>query len=161
MTNTKELRLHLIRHAETEWQSPTGKDYDRCINEEGKLHAQMLGMFLKKSQLNNPVCYCSAAQRTRQTLEQLLMHVPFEQINFKEELYLADFLTLFRFISSMTEKVDIVLVGHNNGISDLAHYLTGQNQAMGNCDYLELVFTFDNWACISSNTAVVRNSFRD
>lgn len=161
MTNTGGLRLHLIRHAETAWQSSTGKDYDRCIDEEGKSHAQRLGKYLQASNLKDAHCYCSAACRTRETLDQLLLYVSFEQVEYREELYLADFLTLFRYISSKSESVDIVLVGHNNGISDLAYYLTGKQHVLGNCDYLELYFTCDNWTYISSDSAVVRNSFRE
>ncbi len=161
MKNNDHLHLHLIRHAETEWQSNTGKDFDRKITDDGRKHVIRLGQFLNTFHFHDIHCFCSSAMRTRETLDQLSTYVQFNQVSFKDELYLADFLTLFQFVANTPAQSDLLLIGHNNGLSELATYVSGQSIMMGNCEYLKLSFPISDWRYMTKDSGSLTNLFRD
>lgn len=151
------LRLHLLRHAKTEQTSPTGKDFDRPLMPKGNLQCEGLKMFFKTLPPIDTV-YCSMAKRTQQTLEVLLNRLP--EPNYGDDLYLCGSKTMLQLLWSEKPKGDILIVGHNFGISDLASYFSDEDIELRTGEYIRLVFDCDNWSETSRGMGVIKERFR-
>jgi phosphohistidine phosphatase len=107
---------------------------------------------LAQSQIAVTRVFCSSAQRTRQTWTEIADLFPSATISFHDELYLASASELLTFLSSKNSPQTSLLIGHNEGLSDLASYLTGSDLHLKTCGYLQLSFPFDHSGFISANT---------
>ena len=104
--------------------------------------------------LQPEVIFCSSAKRTRQTLKEVQKKFNFDnKIEFKDELYLASMAEMFDFVSNLSSENDALIIGHNNGISDLITYLTDDFIDVPTCTFVTLSFDVDNWNEISKGLA--------
>tara|TARA_Y100000991_G_scaffold81463_1_gene61495 strand:+ start:12915 stop:13397 length:483 start_codon:yes stop_codon:yes gene_type:complete len=151
------LKLYLVRHANA-LESSLG-DYERALSEKGKNQCIELKNFivLKEIDLNNKV-YCSAAKRTKGTHS--LIFNRSKKVSFHKSLYLASSNDLLAFLCSLQSKEDIFLIGHNNGLSDLASYLTGKSVGMKTAACVEIDFPFQNSKFISKGTGEINSYHR-
>jgi len=148
------LTLHILRHANTLSSSSTGQDFDRELSSKGLQQSEVLGSFFKMNNLQPEVIFCSSAKRTRQTLKQIQNIFQFEnRIKFKDELYLASMGEMFDLVSNLKSKKDALIIGHNNGISDLVTYLTDDFIDVPTCTFVSLSFDTSNWQEISKGMA--------
>lgn len=152
--------LHFLRHAKTNQNSPTGVDFDRELLQRGneqlrELHAKIASQHLSISRV-----YCSSAQRTRQTLTQITEFFPDATISFHDELYLATKADLLNFITQQKSSEEILIIGHNEGLSDLVSYLTDSEIHLKTCGYIKVSFPFDHSGYLSSGTGSVVERFR-
>lgn len=152
------MKLHLLRHAKTEERSSSGRDIDRKLLPKGIAQATELRSFL--NDLRGLNLHCSTATRARQTLDILVEEREIGSVFFTEDLYLCSHLDLLHYLNGIEGQKDILLVGHNNGISDLATYLTGQFIDLKTCGYVCLEFKLDSWQEISKETATVLQVYR-
>ena len=158
------LTLCLLRHAKSSWDIPGGDDFDRPLAPKGQKAAPMMGAYLAEHGLRPDLILCSAAARTRATLDLVM---PFFEpappaLAYEDTLYHAtasQLLSRLRNISPRWSKV--MLIGHNPGFYDLAtavtaniesplaHTLAAKYPTAGLC-----VFTFEtaNWAKIAART---------
>ena len=84
--------LHLLRHAKTNQNSPTGIDYDRELLPRGYEQIAELKQFFAQHPIQPKHILCSSAMRTRQTLAELQDFWPSAQIQFIDELWSKDVL---------------------------------------------------------------------
>jgi phosphohistidine phosphatase len=148
------LTLHILRHANTHSSSVTGKDFDRELSSKGLKQSEVLASFLKMNNFQPEVIFCSSAKRTRQTLKEVQKKFNFDnKIEFKDELYLASMAEMFDFVSNLSSENDALIIGHNNGISDLITYLTDDFIDVPTCTFVTLSFDVDNWNEISKGLA--------
>ena len=148
------LTLHILRHANTHSSSVTGKDFDRELSSKGLKQSEVLASFLKMNNFQPEVIFCSSAKRTRQTLKEVQKKFNFDnKIEFKDELYLASMEEMFDFVSNLSSENDALIIGHNNGISDLITYLTDDFIDVPTCTFVTLSFDVDNWNEISKGLA--------
>jgi phosphohistidine phosphatase len=119
------MRLYLLRHGDAEIKSSTGKDFDRGLTELGiKQIERVKKRFIQEAEGVEFTVFCSAAKRTRETWGILASAVVVEELEFLDELYLADRAHLLNFLWNVNHPTnDILLIGHNEGISELASYL--------------------------------------
>lgn len=119
------MKLYLLRHGDAEIKSSTGKDFDRNLTELGRSQVERVKKrFLKESEGVEFTVFCSSAKRTRETWGIIASVVVVEELEFLDDLYLADHNHLLNFLWNVHHPTDdILIVGHNNGISDLASYL--------------------------------------
>ena len=61
------LQLNLIRHAKTETQSNSGRDFDRELMPKGREQAEILAAFLQENGIQLGNVFCSTAARTKET----------------------------------------------------------------------------------------------
>lgn len=153
------LQLHLIRHAKTEKISQTGSDFDRALLPKGIKQAKALATFLENKQ-NFEILLCSSAKRTQETKNILSEKLIFHSIKDFPELYLASQFEILQLICEQQDVKVIWIVGHNEGISDLASYLTGNNIHMKTCAYVCLTPTIDQWSHLTANSCLVSDLFR-
>jgi phosphohistidine phosphatase len=144
--------LHFLRHAKTNQVSPTGRDFDRELLPRGYEQLSELRSKLAQSPITVTRVFCSSAKRTRQTWTEIADLFPNATISFHDELYLASASELLTFLSSKNSPQTSLLIGHNEGLSDLATYLTGSDIHLKTCGYLQLSFPFDHSGFISAST---------
>jgi phosphohistidine phosphatase len=155
--------LHVLRHAKTEVQSALKKDFDRALIEKGELQAASVGDYFSE---NLPKCstHCSTSKRTRQTIKlvEKAMKESSEKIGkitFSDELYLASKDNLLSYIWNLGITKHVLLIGHNEGLSELVSYLSGQFTNLSTGDYICLEFECENWNETSFETGKVISNF--
>jgi len=154
------MKLHLLRHAKTNQISPTGKDFDRELLPRAYEQSAELKRYLQDHPIAPKHILCSSAVRTRQTLDQikaLFANVP---VTFLDELYLASAGELLKIINELQSPEDILLIGHNEGISELASELSAAFILLKTCGLVSLEFPFESSAMVSKETGVLVGSFR-
>lgn len=126
------MKIHLLRHAKTEVLSPTGKDFDRELAEKGLRQAIEMKAFLSKTDWKKTLLLCSDASRTKQTLENVSLEGQFKAIEYSNELYLAEAMHLKTLIADQ-ENYYLFIIGHNNGLSELAEELCSNSICLKTC----------------------------
>ncbi len=113
--------LCLLRHCKSAWPSGT-PDFERPLNGRGRDSAARMGRYLGQQKLTPDVVLCSAATRTRETLDlgSLFWSAP-PTIVIEPDLYLAGERTLLAHIKRIDPRHKVALViGHNPGMQGLA-----------------------------------------
>ncbi|WP_194097942.1 SixA phosphatase family protein [Marivivens aquimaris] len=118
-------RLILIRHAKSDWGDLNQPDKERNLNERGCRQAPLVGRWLRKNGYVPDVVLCSAAVRTRETLDLLALETT---VIYEDALYLATPDVMFRELSTHDEAC-VALIGHNPGIGELAYALAAEPAA--------------------------------
>ncbi|TAJ89353.1 histidine phosphatase family protein [Reyranella sp.] len=126
----------LLRHAKSSWDSAAQNDHDRPLNRRGERAADILADHLAAKGPRPDLILCSTAMRTRQTLAPLVkaLGLPAPPISLEKELYLASEDALLERLQALAEVVQtVLLIGHNDGIGQLAGTLagTGREPALG------------------------------
>jgi phosphohistidine phosphatase len=143
--------LLVIRHAKTESDAASGRDFDRELLPRGRDDARTIGRHLARlGHLRGPI-HCSTAARARQTLELLLESAPAaDPVAHFEELYLAELDTLLGRIAATPDDVEqLTIVGHNSGLEDLVGALTGSPLPMPTAGYALIRFEPPRWADVA------------
>ncbi len=118
----------LLRHAKSSWTSPGLDDHERPLNERGEQAARAMAHHLATRAVRPDLILCSTAARTRATLAPVLdeLGTPAPPIALESGLYLASEDALLERLRDLPEEVGtILLVGHNDGIGELARRLAG------------------------------------
>ncbi|CAN5886492.1 histidine phosphatase family protein [soil metagenome] len=118
----------LLRHAKSAWNDARLDDHERPLNGRGERSAKaMADHFARQGPLPDLIL-CSTALRTRQTLAALLKQLPTPAppISLEHELYLASEARLLDRLRAVADTVStVLLIGHNDGIGNLAAALAG------------------------------------
>ena len=154
------MKLHLIRHAKTNQVSPTGKDYDRELLPRGWRQCKELDLFFSRMSFSNADVYCSGAARTRETLQGIESNFPEDNVGYTDDLYLCGLKDYLKIIWSNSSKEDMVMIGHNFGISDVANYFLDTYLEMKTAEYICIEFPFDSWELAFQSTGIMKNRFR-
>lgn len=156
------LTLNLIRHAKTQQTSPTGKDYDRELLDKGVSQANMLGNYLQTHHISLGKIICSSAVRTQQTKSIICQQLSERcNVEYTKELYHAFYSEMLDIIRSYGKNEPIVtLIGHNEGISQLASYLSGESIHQRTSEIISLAIPFDSWDYLSQGTAGIIYQYR-
>lgn len=152
------MQLHLIRHGKTNQASKTGRDFDRELLGRGIQQSQDLGKVISGG-LNLNIL-CSSSQRTRETFENLCKTGTFSSAVYMDNLYLCSQNDLLEIIWKTNDRRDLMIIGHNFGISDLAGYFLDEDVEMRTGEYLLLEFPFDHWKEVSRATATLVHRYR-
>ncbi len=123
--------LTLMRHAKSDWANPSLGDAERPLNARGEKAATRMGQFLKENDLTPDLILCSAATRTKQTLELISPHLdPVPPVLFRTSLYLASPDEMLKQIKAAKDEYRHLLVlAHNPGLEMLAMTLTNTEQS--------------------------------
>lgn len=150
--------VHLLRHTKTEEKAITGKDIDRKLVSKGHLQCAQLKEVFKTAFTKAPKIYCSSSQRTRETA--YLIFDELHPIIYLDELYLgtrSDILDVIRLHESEEE---ILIIGHNLGLSELASYLLGKDVLMKTSGFISIAFPGLSVKEISNSTGELILSHR-
>ena len=154
------MKLHLLRHAKTNQNSPTGLDFDRELLPRGYAQIAELKQFFETHPIAPKHILCSSAMRTRQTLAELQDLWPSAHIQFIDELYLASKQEILSEICALQTPDEILVVGHNEGLSELAMNLARPPHLLKTCGFVSIAFPFETSAYISGGTGNITAMFR-
>ncbi|MEO7387169.1 MAG: histidine phosphatase family protein [Gammaproteobacteria bacterium] len=121
-------QLTLVRHAKSSWDDPGMKDKERPLNERGERDAPRMGQRLRDRGARPTLILTSPAVRARRTAQIIAREIgyPLEFLQREEELYLASPDDITAVISRQDSSFrDIIVCGHNPGLTELANRLTG------------------------------------
>ena len=152
------MKLHLIRHAKATSQVGTN-DISRKLSTKGILQAKGLSEYLN-GKIDGCLIWCSDAARTRQTLNIIEKEFSIEKIKYKIDFYLCPKEIMLQQIWNSSLNKDLVIIGHNYGISDLLNYFTGEMISMQTGEYICIDFGELTLAESSKNTGVICDQFR-
>ena len=129
-------RLMLLRHAKTETDAPSGRDQDRRLDQRGQRDAAQMGNWIASHPPVPEAVLVSHAVRARQTWDlawqAMKDRVAAPEVEILPELYGADpaqILETIRTATIPTDPAQLLLVGHNPGMHELALALTGSGDA--------------------------------
>lgn len=152
------MKIHLLRHAKTNQYSETGQDIDRNLLPKGIKQAELLATYIPHLELVD--IHCSSSRRTRQTFDLVFKNKAYSSIHFSEELYLCSAKELLAYINNLTTNKDIFIIGHNNGISDFASYISDQDLHFKTAAYMCFDVQIDTWSALSTGNAKLIEVFR-
>ena len=154
--------LLLIRHAKTEERSTSGRDFDRMLTKRGRDNAQQLAFELLAMNYQPDVCLSSSAKRARETTTILSgsLQLPEYAVVYRDDLYLADESLMLSQINALDDRVQqLMLVGHNPGISGLAHYFNQSLIApLPTCGAVSLRLNAEHWTDLFEDCASVERT---
>ena len=109
--------LGLLRHAKSEWDDISKRDFDRGLSDKGRKGAALIGEHIREHGVQWDLILASPAERVMRTIEAAL---PGADVTFDERLYLANDETIFEVIADHADKAERVLViGHNPGLQEV------------------------------------------
>ena len=121
----------LLRHAKSAWGRPGLDDHERPLNRRGERAAEAMAEYIVHNAPRPDLILCSTAVRTRQTLAPLVHRLanPAPPIALEKGLYLATEGELLVRLRAVPEEVrTLLLIGHNEGIGELASALAGDGE---------------------------------
>lgn len=120
-------RLMLLRHAKSDWADGATPDAERPLSATGRRGCALVARHLTRSGLAPDLILCSAALRTRQTVEGIAAALPASvPVLVEDRLYLAEAQDLLDRLREVDDGApSVMLVGHNPGIHTLAVALLG------------------------------------
>jgi phosphohistidine phosphatase len=154
------MKLYLLRHAKTDPNSKTGNDFDRRLLPRGKSQSLLMADNFLNQNITPEKILCSTAKRTQETFKYTLDSSKKLPVVFLDELYLCNAATYLNYICKETTIKELLIIGHNEGISTLASYLTEESIHLKTCELVVLEFQVDEWAGVSAGTANVTHRYR-
>lgn len=119
-------KLILLRHAKSDWGNLYLHDHDRPLNERGMRDAHMMGERLRDKNAQIDLIYSSSALRASQTAITIANAIkyPPQLVLYSKELYHATPDIIAQHIEVINDECEsIMIVGHNNGITDFVNSL--------------------------------------
>jgi phosphohistidine phosphatase len=122
--------VYLLRHAKSHWGDPGLDDHDRPLDGRGERAAAVMGVHFAQQEYQPSLVLCSSARRTRETLDLLLPHLPVRpELLIERGIYLASGGQLLVRLQEVDDRTSqLLLIGHNPGIADLAQGLAGSGE---------------------------------
>ena len=111
-------RLGLLRHAKSDWDDMSLRDFDRGLNDRGRRGAHLMGEHIIGHGGKWGKLIASPAERVKRTIEASGLDVP---VIWEDRAYLGDSDMLLKLVVEHAGDADCVLLAaHNPGLHDLA-----------------------------------------
>lgn len=133
--------LTLFRHAKTERDSESGRDFDRRLNKRGRGDSARMGKEIRALGLDFELVLCSPASRASETAELAKLSPRYD-----ERIYDASAGQLLEIARDADSSIGrLMMVGHNPGFEQLASMLIGNSIEMPTGSLVEIEFPIKNW----------------
>ena len=133
--------LTLLRHAKTERESDTGRDFDRRLDARGQGDARRMGDEIKSLELAFDLTLCSPAARAAETARLASLSPRYD-----ERIYNASAGDLLDMVRTADASIGrLLMVGHNPGFEQLASMLSGTSVDMATGSLAEIQLPIDRW----------------
>lgn len=146
--------LLLMRHAKSSWRDPGIDDHERPLVGRGQRAVSYMVEAFEESELRVSLVLSSTARRAVETANLLIAGLSFEgPLELTRRLYLAEAATYLDVLAELAPGTDDVLViGHNPGISDLVERLTRQEVDMPTASVAKIELELNDFADIDVKT---------
>lgn len=152
--------LFIIRHAKTERIQVDQRDFDRKLAHRGLLQCADLIQHLGENLRSVDTVFVSSAKRTKMTFDLLKKIVPTTNIEFRDDLYLASSTQIMQTLVDFADVANsVLLIGHNEGVSDLASYFLDDSIHVPTSGFMHFQFGVDSWAHIFKGSGVLINHY--
>ncbi|HKL26302.1 MAG TPA: histidine phosphatase family protein [Desulfuromonadales bacterium] len=152
--------LILARHAKSSWQDPDLADFDRPLNKRGRENAPLMGRRLAERGDWADLIVTSPARRAHDTATALAAALNIEErnIHFEPAIYEAEPADLLQIIRGFDDaRREILLVGHNPGLTELANLLAPcQIDNIVTCGLVGLEFDLRLWRDVAPGQGHLR-----
>ncbi len=150
--------LTVLRHGEAEMGSRNSGDFLRQLSASGKHQISRLNEVLKNNDFKIEMLLSSTAKRASQTAELISKDFQPKNIQFEDEIYEAEPEDLIKLIQKLDDKtVNLMLVGHNPGLSALVSYITGEGYVSLKPGMMAVLDIFvDDWSMIGRESGILR-----
>lgn len=149
--------LGLLRHAKSDWDDMSTRDFDRGLNDRGRRGAALIGDHIREHGVKWEVMVASPAERVKRTIDQAF---PDAQPVFDERLYLASAETILETVADHAGDAAAVLaIGHNPGMQEVLFDLVSPQNENGLFDeasakfptaaYAVFACDIDDWSQLS------------
>jgi len=125
------VRLIVLRHAKSDWESGAQSDHERPLNERGNREAPLVGKQLAERGLVPDFVLSSDSRRTTETYQRVASFFPNAEVHYRAELYHAGLSAvrgLLHLVPAATKT--LLLVGHNPGWEEMVTELARRRLEM-------------------------------
>ncbi len=147
-------RLTLLRHAKSSWKDPALDDFERPLNERGQRDAPVMGRRLRARGARPSLFLTSSAARARETARRIAREIayPVEFLQAEPDLYLASADTMLEILMQQPNDFnDMMVCGHNPGITELANRLTGAGiDNIPTCGIVSMQADLPDWKALNN-----------
>jgi len=149
-----------MRHGDAQWKDPEVADFARPLNRRGTAEAEAMARRLAELALIPDLIMTSPARRTQQTAEIVARELALgpRNVRYEEPLYLAGAREILKHAQAIGPRVPhLMIIGHNPGVSELAHLLAPGSELGGlaTAAICTLTFDTDQWSAVAA--ALVRD----
>ena len=122
-------QLLILRHAQAAGTDIGGSDKTRKLTPKGNDDASALGKLMVKEGLNPDLVLCSAATRTRETLDGVLSAFDNDvSVDYANRLYNSDYQYLMMVAQEASDDIEtLMIVAHNPGTHEFAARLAEED----------------------------------
>jgi phosphohistidine phosphatase len=149
--------LYILRHAKSSWKFEELSDHDRPLNKRGRNDAELMGQELFSRGVKPNMIKSSSAVRALSTATLVGKEIEYDadDIVVRESIYGAGPDDLLEVVQETPAEVQsLMLVGHNEAITDFANTLTPEHVAsLPTTGIVALEFNCDSWYDISKENA--------
>lgn len=144
--------LVLLRHAKSTYPGGVA-DHDRPLAARGLREAPLAGSWLADRVTGFDLVLVSTARRAQETWEAASTFLTASEVTSRADLYLASCDDLLALVQTLPERSERVLVvGHNEGLEELATSLSGVPVTMKTSTFAVLR-SDERWSAWSAGTA--------
>jgi phosphohistidine phosphatase len=154
--------LYLLRHAKSSWDDPALADRERPLAPRGRKDGKLLAEHLRKQGIEPELVLCSAAARTRETLELVRPALGGATVAVEDELYGASSDELLARLRRVPDEVgSVMVIGHNPGLEQLALGLASTGDELARLEEkfptaaLATLALTQAWAALAPGNAVL------
>ncbi|MDA0705649.1 MAG: histidine phosphatase family protein [Proteobacteria bacterium] len=141
--------LTLVRHAKSSWENSTLGDRERPLNERGEQDAPQMGKRLVAAGIRPLLIISSPAVRAWSTARILAQEIgyPIEFLQREDGLYMASLDEILDvLVAQDAEFNNLLLVGHNPGLTTFANYLVpGLTSNLPTAGVVAVQFDHPDW----------------
>lgn len=158
MNNRNNMKtLYILRHAKSSWEFEGLSDHDRPLNKRGRKDAPLMGQELALRGVKPELIISSSAVRALSTATLAAKELNFEadDIVVDTRVYGAGKHDLLEVVQSAPAEVkELMLVGHNEALSDFANMLSTEPVAsLPTAGAVGLRFMCESWYEIAKENA--------
>jgi len=140
--------LYLLRHAKSSWKEESQLDFERPLAGRGRKACSLIAKLIQSEGIEFDLLLSSSAVRARETIELIRQQAKLRsELRFDERIYEAPVTRLMEIISEVeNDRKVILVVGHNPGMEELIHALTGEEQGMPTAGLAKIKLKSSKWA---------------
>jgi phosphohistidine phosphatase len=155
--------LYLIRHAKSNWDNPSIKDFDRPLSPRGLKDAAQMAELLHLQRIKPDLLVTSPALRAFSTARFFAAEFQLaeEALVKNPDIYEAAPATIVRIISQLPDEAHIVLLfGHNPTFTDIANLFARQYiDNIPTCGIVQIETTAESWNKLYEGNTKVKSCF--